>query len=345
MGTKPVFVSLFQEVEERARALGGAVALPESFDERVLHAARDLVVKGLARKVFLFGETAKIAAAARAAGIDWGTVQRAWTCVSSETYVDLEKELMQFRKTQLAAKGREESEEILRATAASPLFQAGYLLKKGDVQSVVAGSIATTADVIRAALQTVGTAKGIKTVSGSFLMTRTREGGDTETFVFGDCGVVIDPTSEQLADIAQASVTTFRQLCPGTEPRVAFLSFSTKGSASHPHVEKVTRAAALFRARCPDVASDGELQFDAAYVETVGKRKAPGSAVAGRANCFIFPDLDAGNIAYKITQRLGGFAAIGPLLQGTAKPFSDLSRGASSDDIVMAACLNMLRGV
>lgn len=334
---------LFLEIERRARKLRGIVALPESFDERVLQAAHLLVTKGLAAKVFMFGNEKRLESAASKLGIPWHQVRDQWVCVDKETYVDLEEELVHFRKTQLAKKDRQESDADTRAIAALPLFQAGYLLQKGDVQAVVAGSIATTADVIRAALQTVGTAKGIKTVSGSFLMTRALDEHHAENFIFADCGVVIDPTVEQLVDIAESSVATFRHICMNIEPRVAFLSFSTKGSAAHAHAEKIARAAEMFRARRPEVASDGELQFDAAYVETVGKRKAPESPVAGRANVFIFPDLNAGNIAYKIAQRLGGFTAIGPLLQGTAKPYCDLSRGASVEDIVMAACINLIR--
>jgi phosphotransacetylase len=162
-------------------------------------------------------------------------------------------------------------------------------------------------------------------------------------YLYADCGVVIAPTDRQLLDIAETSVATWRRLVPDVPPVVAFLSFSTVGSAKHEHQERMAEAAAAFKARCPDVESDGELQFDAAFDREIGAKKAPGSAVPGRANCFIFPTLDAGNIAYKITQRLAGFEAYGPILQGLAKPFSDLSRGSTDADILASAYVNLIR--
>jgi phosphate acetyltransferase len=231
--------------------------------------------------------------------------------------------------------------DALKKLAESPLIQAGNLLYEDHADCVVAGCVATTADVIRAAISTVGLAPGIRTVSGSFLMDRSDVNVE-ETFVFADCGVVIDPSTEQLVDIAKSSADTLQKLTHKA-PVVAFLSFSTKQSADHPAADKVRSAARLFQQKYPTIESDGELQFDSAIIPAVGAKKAPGSRVPGRANCFIFPNLDAGNIAYKITQRLAGFGAYGPILQGLSKPYSDLSRGASPEDIAISAIINILR--
>eukprot|EP00005_Dracoamoeba_jomungandri_P010308 CAMPEP_0174274868 /NCGR_PEP_ID=MMETSP0439-20130205/59508_1 /TAXON_ID=0 /ORGANISM="Stereomyxa ramosa, Strain Chinc5" /LENGTH=301 /DNA_ID=CAMNT_0015366911 /DNA_START=166 /DNA_END=1071 /DNA_ORIENTATION=+ len=233
---------------------------------------------------------------------------------------------MYFRK-----KGKRLTPLHKASLLASHLIVAGLLVANGIADAAVAGSLANSADVIRAALTTL-TDKG-KSISSSFLMLT-----DKGNFTYGDCAVIVEPSSEQLAEIALATAETHRILT-GEEPRVALLSFSTLESASHPAQKKVSKAAEILRNIAPHIISDGELQFDAAFVPSVAKKKAPNSPLNGRANVFIFPNICAGNIAYKITERLANATALGPLLQGPSKPYLDLSRGCSASDIVDVACI------
>jgi phosphate acetyltransferase len=317
--------TFIQDSREKAAKKFLKVAFPDAEDARTLKAALLLKEKRIAEP-WLVGDPAAIAKLAKDHGLDLGGIPvvdpRADAAKAELTNLLFEK-----RK----AKGwtLEQSAEAAR----TPLYSAGLLLETGRVGAVVGGNISSTGDVIRAAIHTVGTAPGISTVSSYFIMVFPEK-----LLCYADCAVVPNPTDAQLADIALTSAKNF-QAVTGEEPRVAMLSFSTKGSASHADVDKVVSATRIAKEKAPRLLLDGEMQADAALVASVGERKCKGSPVAGRANVLVFPDLDAGNIGYKLTERLARAEAVGPIVQGLNKPYCDLSRGCSVDDMVNVAAI------
>ncbi len=341
-------MNAIKNIIERASKLNGTVVLPEGQDPRVITAACACVERKLATPVVL-GTAAEIAAAEAKAGkrlADFGIQAIDYTAGDAE----LENAYLEAWNAKEAKKPAEKQKLIDLAGAEQTLrtkriYFGGMMVKLGRVQGLVAGSIASTGDMLRAAFHTLGTQKGVKTASSCFIidLKTPTEAGDG-VLAFGDCGVIPNPTAEQLVDIGLATAQSYRDLT-GNEPRVAYLSFSTKGSAAGDLVEKVQQAVALAKPKFAEagIKMDGELQFDAAIVPSVGKQKNPNGEIQGNANVFIFPDLQAGNIAYKVAQRLGGAEAIGPNLQGLAKAMNDLSRGCSADDIVATVAVTMLQ--
>jgi phosphate acetyltransferase len=321
-------MSFVADVRLRATSRPRRIVFPEGAEERTLAAARILAAERLVEPILIVD--AESAEALRADGFE--------VVVPA---ADLRRErlggiLWERRR----AKGMTPEDALAHVT--DPLLFGALLVAAGEAHGSVAGAVNTTGAVIRAALWGVGPAPGISTVSSSFYMVLPgRDGGDGTILTFADGAVVPDPSPAQLAEIALAAADA-RGRVVGDEPRVAFLSYSTRGSAAGPLVDRVREATAIFQHRAPHIAADGELQLDAAIIASVGDRKAPASPVAGRANVLIFPDLNAGNIGYKLVERLAGATAIGPVVQGLARPCNDLSRGAGVEDIVNVACITAL---
>ena len=320
--------TLLNSIKENAAKRNKNIILPESHDERVLKAAEVLVKEKIAN-VTTLGNKEVIKEKAVKLGVDLNGISIIDPVKSdklnafSETFYELRKK-----------KGISKEEAV--ETMKRDLFFGAMMVREGMVDGSVAGSTASTADVLRAGILCIGLPEDISTVSSFFLMVFP-----DKTYSFADCAVVPDPDPAQLADIAVTTAVNHEKLT-GEKTKVAMLSFSTKGSAKHDLVDKVTEGLKLAKAKNPSLEIDGELQFDAAIIESVGNRKAPGSTVAGHANVLVFPDLNAGNIGYKIAQRLGKCEAIGPVIQGLKKPFFDLSRGCSVDDIVNTAAIAAL---
>ena len=324
---------LIQQIHTKAIALGKKIVLPEGEEDRNIKAARIITDKKLA-KVTLIGNISNIQKTVP--NVDLTGISIFDPNKDDTTqYAEL---LFETRK----AKGltKEEAEKLVK----EPLYLGVLMVKNGDCDGMVSGAIHSTGDVLRPALQIIKTAPGISTVNSCFVMAMPDGSsyGDDGVMIFGDCAVNPDPNANELASIAIASASSAKAIA-GLSPRVAMLSFSTKGSAKHPNVDKVIEATHLVKQQCPDLAIDGELQADAALVSSVGTLKAPNSPVAGKANVLIFPDLASGNIGYKLVQRLAGAEAIGPICQGFNLPVNDLSRGCSVDDIVNTVAITVLQ--
>jgi phosphate acetyltransferase len=329
-------MSFIEVMKIRARENPLSLVLPEGTEPRTIKAAQIIAEAGLASSVTLLGEQDEIAKVAACEGC---SLEKVKTC-APETQPELDayaQELFTLRKH----KGM--SLEEARTAVVNPLNWGAMMVRMGDAQAMVAGAENSTANVLRAALTIIGTSPGTKVASSCFVMhLPDSDWGVDGHLVFSDCATVPDPDPVQLSEIAISAAHSCQTLLRA-EPIVALLSFSTKGSASHPQVDKVIQAAELVHAKKPNLKADGELQLDAALLSSIGSKKAPGSPVAGKANVLIFPDLNAGNIGYKLVQRLAGARAYGPFLQGFAKPVSDLSRGCSVDDIVNTSAVTLVQ--
>lgn len=328
-------MSMIEKIKNKARANIKTIVLPEGDEPRTVKAAEDIVKEKLATPILL-GNPQKIAEVAKAQGANIAGIKIIDPSASEKT-AEYTKTLYELRK----AKGV--TEEDAKKLVADPMYYGIMMVKCGDADGLVSGAVHTTGDMLRPALQIIKTKPGMKVVSSSFLMDCPNKSlGEDGLLVYADCVVMPCPTAEELAHIAVSAAETARVLCGVEEPRVALLSFSTKGSAKHELVSKVQEAVKIAHELAPDLLLDGEMQFDAALVPEIGASKAPGSKVAGRANVLVFPDLQAGNIGYKITQRIGG-AECFAVLQGLAKPCNDLSRGCSVEDIVNTVAMTAVQ--
>lgn len=321
---------LIETIKSKAKALNRHIVLPDAMDERAILAARVITDQSIA-KVSLIGREKEVRKKAEEAGAHLNGI----SVVDPDNHENVERYSRTYYELR---KSKGVTPEQALETMKRPLFFGAMMVKEGLADGSVAGSLSTTGDVLRAGIQVIGMKQGISIVSSFFLIIFPQK-----VYSFADCAVVPNPTAEQLADIAITTAENHRKLV-GEEPRVAMLSFSTKGSAKHELIDKVIQATEIAQKKAPNLLLDGELQLDAAIIPSVASRKAPGSKIEGAANVLIFPDLDAGNIGYKMAQRLGGADALGPIVQGLKKPAFDLSRGCSVQDIVDVVAINCVMG-
>ena len=322
------------KIRDKASRLKRRVVFPEGCELRIILAAKKILSEEIAQ-VTLLGDSKTIESLAKDHNLNLSKVEIINPTHSPDynAYVDEYKELRKHKKI---------TDEDAQTTIANPLYFGAMLVRNDKADASVAGSIHTTGDVLRAAIQIIGLKEGIKTVSSCFMMTLPNYRDElNKIFLFADGAVLPNPTSEQLVSIAASTAKTMKNIL-GIEPKIAFLSFSTKGSASHIDVEKVSKAYELFKTEYPDIIADGELQLDAAIVPEISQSKSPDSTLGGDANILIFPDLNSGNIGYKLTQRLANATATGPIIQGLAKPANDLSRGCTVEDIVDVTAIVVL---
>ncbi|KXS44695.1 MAG: phosphate acetyltransferase [Candidatus Frackibacter sp. T328-2] len=325
------------EIKEKAKAAGKTIVLPEGIEPRMIKATPEILKEGLA-EVILLGDEDELNGIAKQEGVD---ISRA-EIINPETAEKLDEFGQSYYELR---KHKGISKEEAKEQMTDSLYFGAMLVKKGIADGMVAGALNTTANVLRPVIRIIGTADDVSIVSGSFLMiVPDCEYGVNGKMLFADSGVFPEGSPEELAELAISSAETFEALT-GEEPVVAMLSFSTKGSAEHPLVDKMRKAAEICKEKAPELQVDGEMQADAALVPEIGTKKAPDSDVAGKANVLIFPDLNGGNIAYKLVQRLAKADAFGPLIQGTALPANDLSRGCSVEDIVTVAAITAVQAV
>ncbi|WP_061215149.1 phosphate acetyltransferase [Syntrophomonas wolfei] len=329
-------MDLIAQIKEKAAKNVKTIVLPEGTEERTIQAIKGIVDSKVARPILLGDEGAiKGLASKLGADISGAEIINPEKAPFFDDFVQAFYEMRKSKGVDL---------DKAKATMLDPLFFASMMVKMDKADGEVAGAENTTGNVLRPALQIIKTSPGISAVSGAFIMIVPNcPYGDNGVFVFADCAVTIDPTAAQLAEFAKASVGTAVDLCGMKDPKIGMLSFSTKGSASHEMVDKVVQATAIAKEKFPELKVDGEFQLDAAIVPSVGSSKAPGSPVAGDCNVLIFPDIQAGNIGYKLVQRTAKAEAIGPILQGIAKPVNDLSRGCSVEDIVNVVAMTAVR--